>query len=329
LLLTNVKTMLNIFNSKYLKISLFLLLLVSVVLNTFLFKKVNQQESNEPQLLDNSYDYKWLSPHLDMISRENRLIHFSPLKEDIAAYLEQYKDLKISVYFEYLITGTNFSINVDYYTYPASLTKVPISIMVMNKVNKGEITMDTKLPINNTNRDSLSGELYKLPNGTDLTIKELVEATLVNSDNTAKNILYGLISSQDLNDFINELGMDKLFNEKGDTTAKEYARVFRSLYYASMLTKEDSEYLLDLLTKTNRQKFMTAELPNDVQVAHKYASTTPDKSYSDVGIVFVKDRPFLLAITLDGRGAKDLSQDEAREIISTITKKTYDYVISK
>lgn len=309
------------------------LLVTSVVINLyFFFKKTNPQFStNEtaPSISNPASDYKMLSPHLDNISREDRLVHFSPLKSDIQTYINQYKDIKISVYFEYLNTGSNFSINVDYYSFPASLTKVPISIMIMNKVNKGELSMDTQLPITEKNKDKFSGELYKLPEGTMLSVKELVEANLVASDNTAKNILYGLITPADLNDFINELGMDQLFNENGDTTAKEYARVFRSLYYSSMLKKEDSEYLLDLLSKTNRQKFMTTKLPENVTVAHKYAATIPDKSYSDVGIIYINNRPYLLAVTLDGRDSKNLTQEDAREIIGTISKKTYDYVITK
>jgi len=313
----------------YFIICLAIFLTASVIFNIVLLTKKTQSDTTFTQNTVDSTDFKWLSPHLDSISRENRLIHFAPLKADIQEYLKQYKDVKISVYYEYLITGTNFSINVDYYTYPASLTKVPIAIMILNKINKGELSMDTTLPIKSTDKDSFSGELYKLPNGTTLSIRQLIEATIITSDNTAKNILYGLISTQDLNDFINELGMDKLFNEQGDTTAKEYARVFRSLYYASMLTKEDSEYLLDLLTRTNRQKFMTAKLPDDVVVAHKYASTIPDKSYSDVGIVYINERPFLIAITIDGREAKNFTQEQAKDIISTITKKAYDYVTAK
>ncbi|NMB70275.1 serine hydrolase [candidate division WWE3 bacterium] len=303
------------------------LLILSVGLNAFLYYKVGKLK---PQLQTNEIqNFKWLSPHLNDIAKEDRLVHFAPLKTELISYINTEKDVNISVYFEYLITGTNFSINVDYYTYPASLTKVPISIMILNKVNKGVLKMEDRFPVTKVSRDSYSGDMYKYPDGTTFTLKELLEANIIKSDNTAKNILYSLIKEEDINDLINELGVDKLFNAEGNTTAKEYARVFRSLYYASMLTKEDSEYLLDLLTKTDPQKYMTAQLPKDVIVAHKYASMKPERSFSDVGIVFIKNRPFLLAVTIDGRNSKTFNEDSARRVISTIAKKSYDYVTNR
>jgi beta-lactamase class A len=312
------------YNPSYIFLGLFI---ISLGLNAFLYYRLGKLT---PQIqTEETQNFKWLSPHLNEIAKENRLIHFAPLKSELSSYIDTEKDVKISVYFEYLITGTNFSINVDYYTYPASLTKVPISIMILNKVNNGVLSLEDRFPITKVTRDSYSGDMYKLPDGTMFTIKDLIEANIVKSDNTAKNILYSLIKEEDINALINELGMDKLFNEKGDTTAKEYARVFRSLYYASMLTKEDSEYLLDLLTKTDRQKYMTAQLPESVPVAHKYASMKPERSFSDVGIVFVENRPFLLAVTIDGRDSKTFNEDKARQVISTITKKTYDYVTNR
>lgn len=312
------------FNAVYIFLGL---LILSIGLNVYFFYKLGKPQPQS--YTEDVQTFKWLSPHLSDIAKQDRLVHFAPLKTELISYIDTQKDVKISVYFEYLITGTNFSINVDYYTYPASLTKVPISIMILNKVNNGELSLDDKFPITNVNRDQFAGDMYKYPDGTTFTVKELLEANIIKSDNTAKNILYSLINEEDINSLINELGVDKLFNAEGNTTAKEYARVFRSLYYASMLTKEDSEYLLDILTKTDRQKYMTAQLPENVMVAHKYASMKPDRSFSDVGIVFINNRPFLLAITIDGRNSKTFNEDSARQVIGTIAKKSYDYVTNR
>ncbi len=297
-----------------------LFLLISLVFNFLLLKK---SESNN--VVDKTQNYL-LATNLSQIEKKDRIIHFAPLKTDITEYINTHKNLKMSVYFEYLVTGANFSINVDLNTFPGSLTKVPIAILILDKVEKGKLSLDQKLEILDSFKDNTSGDLYKVPNGTTMTIKDLLEESLVHSDNTAKNILYSLTDSDDMNILVDELGMDKLFNTEGKTTTKEYSRFFRSLYYSSMLPSERSQYILELLSKSNRSKYMADKIPNNIVVSHKYASLKPDRSYSDVGIVYIPNRPFILAVSIDGRDANDFTEDQAKEIISTIAKKAYDYL---
>lgn len=201
--------------------------------------------------------------------------------------------------------------------------------MIMSKVEKGELNLDQQYKIDPKFKDQYSGDLYKLPDNTPITLRELIEQSLVYSDNTAKNLLNSLVTDKDITELVNNLGMDNLFNKEGNATAKEYARVFRSLYYASMLSQEHSEYLLDLLSKSERDKYMAAEIPESTKVSHKYGSMKPERSFSDVGIVYLPNRPFLIAVTIDGRESENFDETAAKEVISTIVSKTYKYISTR
>jgi len=48
------------------------------------------------------------------------------------------KRIPCSVYFEYLPTGANISINKDAEFFPASLLKVPVAMAIAKKIDKRE-----------------------------------------------------------------------------------------------------------------------------------------------------------------------------------------------
>ena len=145
------------------------------------FKEKNNTTTKE------SDEYFFLNPARKFIEQEDLIVNFQPLRD----YLnEKYEaDPNISVYFEFLNTGSNITISKDAEFFPASLLKVPVAMAAAKKIEKGEWKWNNKLVLMSTDKDDKFGTLYKEPTGSIFTIEELVRRSLVDSDNTAHFIL--------------------------------------------------------------------------------------------------------------------------------------------
>ncbi len=181
--------------------------------------------------------------------------------------------------------------------------------------------MDDRLVMLETDKDSRYGVLYKDPIGTSYSIETLIYNLLVKSDNTAHNILMRNLEDADLDALREAIGLSELFNANGEVSAKEFSRMYRSLYTANYLSIEHSEYLLRLLTKTEFSDFLRGGVPGDVLVSHKIGEDRKGNTYLDSGIVYFTDRPYLLTIMV-----KNHSRDSAVSIMQNISKITYEYV---
>jgi len=194
----------------------------------------------------------------------------------------------------------------------------------MKKIEKGEWKPTNELVLFSEDKDDRFGELYKKTPGTRFTIEDLLKETLINSDNTAHSILVRNLSSEDYTDIFEALGMEELFNGNYDITAKEYSRIFRALYNASYLNRENSQKLLMWLSETPFDDFLGAEVPADVDFPHKIGEEFEQVVFLDSGIVYVSNRPYLITVMVkvgDGGGV-----ERAKQIMHELSKAAYTYV---
>ena len=256
------------------------------------------------------------------IAHEHFITNIQPLREKLNKIGEDRNLETASIYFEYLQTGANISIKPNVRVYPASLLKVPTAIAVMRKIEKGEWRLDNKLVLFAGDIDPNYGEqYYKNSIGTTFTIEELLKAILIESDNTTHRILIRNLSTEDFALMRDSMGLDEVLNERQLLSAKEYSRVFRALYYASSISREHSEQLLEWLSETPFNDYLQSGLPAGVKFSHKIGEGGPSKTYLDSGIVYAPDRPYLLTVVIAGR-----DEAETKEIMREISQTVYDYV---
>lgn len=134
--------------------------------------------------------YPFLDPMRNFLHEEDIITTLQPIREEFQKIVTREGPNSISIYFEYLTTGANISINQDLRILPASLIKVPLAMAVMKKVESGHWNLDNELVLMKEDRDINWGEVYKRPIGSTITIRELIDEMLLNSDNTAYHILY-------------------------------------------------------------------------------------------------------------------------------------------
>lgn len=267
-----------------------------------------------------------LDPARALVEQKYFFSTVEPLRAQMNNIVAQYEKQgdRIGVYFEFLNTGANISINQDGRFWPASLSKMPTALAVMKKVEQGEWKLSNELVLFPEDRSDAFGILYQQPAGTRLTIERLLQELLINSDDTAHRILIRNLSASDFQGLLFALGLENLYDNKYEITAKEYSRIFRSLYSSSYLERPSSSQLLTWLTETPFNDFLASGLPTGVTFAHKIGEHDPEVTYLDSGIVYVPYRPYLITVMVDAK--KGGGRDDAKKIMNALSQAAYTYV---
>ncbi len=276
--------------------------------------------SNVEHFQQLSVSHPLLSKKLFSPVYDNDLINnFLPLRQQVHQITDPYQD-SVALYFEYLPTGTSIGVNENDEFTAASLLKVPVIMAYLHKKERLGVKLDPTVTIQPNELNSEFGDLYKKGAGASLNLGDAVKAALQQSDNTASLVLADQLSDDDFM-YVYE-GLDiqpETENKSPIITANQYSSILRSLYFSSILTNNDSEYILDLMTKTDFHDMLPSGVPDNVPVAHKIGLI--DKQiYSDCGIVYVPNRPYLLCIISKS------DKDTAKTRMHDISKAVYDYV---
>lgn len=307
----------------------FALLVLFVISSGFNIYEVFHHRSVVNDLVGNRYPF--LDPMRNLLSNKDVITNVQPLRDYLENMTEREKgNADISLYFEYLNTGANISVNKDLQLWPVSLAKVPLAMVVLKKVEKGEWSLDQEFVATDENLNSGSGYLYKEGSGVKEKISKLLEVLLEDSDNTAYRIFKRETTQMERDLFVEEIGLPEFFKEDGKVSAKEYTRLFRSLYTAGYLNREYSQYMLDLLTKNTFKDFLSQGVPENIPFAHKQGENVVLNVFADSGIVFLQNRPYLISVmiqpkTIDSAGSKEY----VSKIMKEISQNIHQYIISK
>lgn len=301
----------NIFNPK-IKNGLFFGVVVLIVISAYFLGASKNIE------MRNSL-FTLLDPARGLVSQKDLIVNIQPLRDSINIEYENDKD--ISVYFEYLPTGANISLNKDAEFYPASLLKVPVAMAVAKKIERGDWKWSNELVLMPTDKDNKFGTLYKEPSNSKFTIEEIVRRSLSDSDNSAHFILVRNLEMDEMSDVYDHMGLDGFLKTEGSLSAKKYSVMMRALYAASYISEENSQKLLKYLSQSPFSQYVQQGIPRDVVFAHKIGVDDERKVYLDSGIIYTKGRPYLLTVM-----TKNKNQETAQKIMADISKKAYNYV---
>lgn len=303
------------------------ILLVSFFANIVLaFFFARERSQNTMQSLEEAVvAYPFLSKRIFTVNQNDLLVHFVPLRRSVQDYVAG-KNGDLGVYFEYLPTGTSIGVNDAQRFILASLLKVPMAMAVYQQVERGALDLDEVYTIQNNDLDPNFGSLWRRGVGAKITLRQAIELTLTESDNTAKNILMRALPAGALEDIFDSLDIPKeLDGEDAVVTPKNYTSILRSLYLSSLLTKEHSNEILEILTRTPFNDKLAAPIPDDIPVAHKIGvilnyQNLQRSTYTDCGIVYYPQRPYALCVMVHG------SEETARKWMSEVSKMVYEFV---
>lgn len=276
--------------------------------------------------------YPLLQPGRSVLQSDNLIINIQPLRDKLNSYLNN-PDFVVGIYFEYLPTGANISVNKDTELWPASLLKIPIAMAAMKKIEEKQWQLDNELVLLEQDRDPSYGDLYKQTLGTRFTIEKLLYESLVHSDNTAHRILLRNLSEEEIEVVYSHLGFEDLRQDKSPKlTAKRYSILFRSIYTASFLPPFYSQKLLDILIQSPFDQYLQTGMPKTVKFADKFGTQMDLGAFADSGIVYIPNRHYLISVMLESKklGTKPIEaiHEDAKKLFEEISKSVYEYIIN-
>ena len=308
------------------------IILVLVGTNTWwIYYSYNHNNAAE-HFIQHVKDYPLLDPALPLYEKNNLIVNIQELREYLKALPEQNKNwAEISIYFEVLNTGANVTVNSDLKIWPASLTKLPIAMIAMKKVEKGEWSLDKKTTVLHEDLADLedSPGLIELE-GQSYDLAFILERLLLESDNTAFMMLHRQFTEDELSSINEEVGLDELFAADSKVSAKDYTRLLRSLYSATYLNKSNSQMILKLLDQSKFDEFVSAGFPDDLPFSHKWGENRDQNVYVDSGIVYVENRPFIISVMIHSKNTDIVaSKRKAIALMKDIGERSYQFMNSK
>lgn len=296
--------------------TIFLLSLANVILIiSFIILIVS--DANE----DSNSSYPLLATRIFTKNQNDYLINFTPLRSTLREMVAK-TDNKIGLYFEYLPTGTSININGNDEHKFASLLKIPLVMAYYLQTTAEHTPFDQTFTITQDELDSRYGDLYQKGAGTKITTKELIDQTLIYSDDTATNVLADNIKTQYMQAVFD--GLDITINRDNKNTQivspKTYSSIYKALYLSSVLPKEDSESILETLQKTQAKESLQIGIPTFIPVANKIG-VLEGELYWDCGIVYVPKRPYNVCIIST---YSDMHTSQVK--IGEVSKTIYDFV---
>ena len=202
--------------------------------------------------------------------------------------------------------------NQNKYFKAASTVKVPVAIMYYDKIKNGELTKESTLQYTSDDYEEGGGttaSLYSV--GDNVPISYLLEQSIVNSDNTAVNILIDGIGYRKCREQIAEFS-DEQFTEEFYTTNLTTADLGYNIINRIYQNQTDYEELIGFMKKSSNGEYLKKYV-TEYDVAHKYGSYAGN--VHDYGIVY-SESPYLIGVYTQGvSGADELIANISRQVL--------------
>lgn len=302
----------------------------------------NYWHSQEHLDISDSFDfairqpgYTFINPLLECETGDNRqkYVPFEKvtMKRIQDEVIRTNTGIEIGLYVRNLQNGPWFGINENIDFSPASLLKVSTLMAYLKWIEIDPSIWNKKFIL--TGNDLNSWQYFNpektLIKWKEYLTKELLEEMIVYSDNQAMETLMENIPLEIYVRVNKELGVEIPTKDTPENflSVKDVASFFRILYNASYLSRESSEYALELLSKSTFEKWLRQWVPESIKIAHKFwerGYTENGKSVNqlhDCGIVYYETYPYLICVDTRGQNFDTLSH-----IIWAISKIVFEEI---
>ena len=252
---------------------------------------------------------------------------------------------RVGVAVQLLESGETADFHGDEHFPMHSVYKLPISMAVLQRVDRGELKLDQLVkvePGDFVRTGMWSPVRDKYPNGTELTIAELLRYTICESDGSTSDVLMKLIGGpgnvmafleeihvpgiQVIN-YEKEIGRDWETQYRNSATPKAAVALLAALQSKRKLSPESQALLLKLMTDSvPGAKRLKGELPAGTVVAHKTGTGGTQNGITsatnDIGIITLPDgRHLAVAAFVSDSTADDGTRDA---VIARLAKAAWD-----
>ena len=240
-----------------------------------------------------------------------------------------------------LSTGRSVTVLGDTPFPMASTSKVAIAATFLDAVDSGRLSLTASYPLMvPVKSKKFSSVVAPSRPGTMMTGQQLIERSLIHSDNMATDALLaavggppavnrwlratgntGLHLDRDIATLVRDDGEydpARMIDSRDSATPKAMAQLLSGIYQGRWLTANSRAFLLATMERcVTGKRRMRSQLPGDVVVAHK--TGTLSNTSSDVGLIQTSDgRVYAVAIYVTGQGGHAGRDAKIAEITRTL-----------
>lgn len=253
------------------------------------------------------------------------------LQEDIH-YVDKHLDGVLGVAVKDLTSGEEFFINPDEVMPQASSIKIAVLAELYRQAEHNQLKLTDEYVMRKEDLVSGSNIMQGLtPGVTRLTLRDLATMMVAVSDNSATNVLIRRVGMDNVNNMLGSLGLQatQLRREMMDlkaasegrenvSTPREMMTLLEAIYRGKLLKTTLKDDFFKVLS-TPKESSMLQGLPDDAVAANKPGELEAVRN--DSGIVFVKNRPYVLCVMTTY--LKD--EHNGSSAIRTVAQLTYSY----
>lgn len=241
------------------------------------------------------------------------------LSEDIQAIIEKTGGTW-GIVLEDLETQEKWQWNENAAFNAASLIKIPIMVAAFDQFNDEKIRLSESIKLKEDDKVGGSGVLQHLSSDLSLSIYDLIVLMIIQSDNTATNILIDYLGKRHIGQTMSNIGLKQtqLHNKlmtvpvqregPNVTTAKEMGSLLKQIVKGQIISAYACEQMIRVMKKQQIQDSLPGRLPDPDypligaqpkwELAHKTGMVTDVRH--DVGIFYVKHRTLVAAVLSQG-----------------------------
>lgn len=240
---------------------------------------------------------------------------------------------------KHIQTGETWEKNSKIRFPAASVIKVPIMVALFAAWQKGQLQLCEQIVLRKEDQVGGSGVLQHMTPGTSLTIYDYITLMMIQSDNTATNILIDVVGVAAIQQLMKEMGLnDSSFYNKlmtipveregnNEITAADMMNMLDLIVNGKVISYDACERMLAIMKKQQITDCLPARLPvqSDAiigerphwEFAHKTGSIT--NVLHDVGILYMESHTILLTVL-----SKDIDQRKSKRVMAEIGSMIYD-----
>ncbi|MEJ7576852.1 MAG: class A beta-lactamase, subclass A2 [Pyrinomonadaceae bacterium] len=246
-----------------------------------------------------------------------------------------------------LETGESISFHPDEHFPMQSVYKLPIGMAALQQVDAGKINLAQRVRVERSDfvrAGQHSPVRDKNPNGTELSVGELLRFMVSESDGTASDVLLKLVGGAEVvSKFLNELKVteivvantEKEIGQDRETQYRNWASpqgaiaLLRALHERRRLSEQSQALLLKLMIESpTGPKRLKGLLPANTIVAHKTGTSGTvngvTAATNDIGLVTLPNGQHLAIAVFVAVSPADSTTREG--VIARITRAVYDEI---
>lgn len=209
----------------------------------------------------------------------------------------------------------------------ACTVKAAYALYACKQMEEGNGSLKTEMVYESKHYEPGTGDMQYSSFGTVFTMETIIDKTMGISDNVGYFMMVDYFGRDGYNEWVRDLGCPSLQISPTvwslHAKAKDLAVIWREIYNYFETDSEYAEFLKKTCTNTPNN-YATAALEN-VDISHKQGHNSSGGwfAYSDAGIVWKGDNPYIIVVLTDAPGPSSYDAGVMADIIKIMNDKLF------